>query len=215
MSIDQQTSIFNFTKDILVECPKCHSKAISNFDRVVCTNCLFVEKISVSRDDVDYRCEICHGRVKRNAYPEGWRAEGLKCVSCRTLQLAARCDRCGAPMPQNIEFDYETRKQPKNCKCFTCGSVNVKIINQSRGVVNNAIDPYFGLPLWLQASCCAHVLWAYNHAHLDFIKQYVTQLIRPSGLYNRSLISRLPKWIKSSNNRNAVLRVIERLENSN
>ena len=35
------------------------------------------------------------------------------------------------------------------------------------------LDHFFGLPLWLQISCCGQVLWAYNEAHLNFLESYV------------------------------------------
>jgi hypothetical protein len=80
------------------------------------------------------------------------------------------------------------------------------------------VDPFFHLPLWLRADCAGHTLWAYNVAHLAFIKRYVaaTDRRRPEpdehGWRNRLLESRLPKWMKLARNRAAILAATLELE---
>jgi hypothetical protein len=50
------------------------------------------------------------------------------------------------------------------------------------------------------------VLWAYNAEHLDFLEEYVRASIRErEPNRNASLASRLPAWLKSAKNREAVL----------
>lgn len=75
------------------------------------------------------------------------------------------------------------------------------------------------LPLWLQMPCNGHTLWAYNLKHLSFIEAYVTATDRRRskdeyGWSNRSLASRLPQWIRSSKNRDAILKAIQSLKQS-
>jgi hypothetical protein len=85
-----------------------------------------------------------------------------------------------------------------------------------------SVDPYFRLPVWLQAECCAHVLWAYNGRHLDLLESYVVARLRERGAvavpYVRpapmSLVERLPAWLKSAKNRDEVLRSIRRLRST-
>jgi len=78
---------------------------------------------------------------------------------------------------------------------------------------------YFELPLWLSLPCCGQVLWAYNVQHLDFLEDFVRAKLRERardetfGWSNKSLVSRLPKWIQSAKNRDAVLKCIARLRN--
>src|SRR5260370_39279346 len=70
-------------------------------------------------------------------------------------------------------------------------------------------DWYFQLPLWLQTPCAGEILWAFNSAHLSFLESYVPARDRrrlPN--VNRSAASRLPMWIKSAKNREAVLHAI-------
>ncbi|MGH1338261.1 MAG: hypothetical protein ACRBFS_19210 [Aureispira sp.] len=65
---------------------------------------------------------------------------------------------------------------------------------------------------FLEIPCCGQTLWAMNVEHLDFLERYVEADLRgrlPN--LNRSLASRLPPWIKSSKNRQEILKGISRL----
>jgi hypothetical protein len=86
------------------------------------------------------------------------------------------------------------------------------IIWSRRGQVD-ACDPYFGYPLWLVGEVKGNVFWAYNSAHLSFIRNYVQATIRvrePNR--NSSLASRLPHFLLDRKNRSAVLKEIAQLE---
>ncbi|MEH2416946.1 hypothetical protein [Nostoc sp.] len=80
------------------------------------------------------------------------------------------------------------------------------------------LDHFFGLPLWLQTSCCGQVLWAYNEAHLNFLESYVQSRLRERlpddtlGWHNGSLASRLPRWIKLTQHQEKVLQKIQQLK---
>lgn len=78
-----------------------------------------------------------------------------------------------------------------------------------------AIDPLFGLPLWLQTPCCGHVLWAYNADHLDFLEGYIAATIRErqGGKGNHHGIAvRLPRWMKLAKHRPELLKAIQKLQ---
>lgn len=75
------------------------------------------------------------------------------------------------------------------------------------------VDPIFGLDLWLREPVKGEVLWAYNRDHLTFIKHYVSADLReriPNR--NSTLASRLPTWVKSAKNRDAILAAVGKLE---
>ncbi|WP_050183896.1 hypothetical protein [Domibacillus robiginosus] len=78
--------------------------------------------------------------------------------------------------------------------------------------IGGAFDWYFGYPLYLQTHCCGHTLWAYNQEHLQYLKSYIAAELRENQPYYLSVESRLPFWMKSAKNRNAVLKAIEKLE---
>ncbi|MEM0962307.1 MAG: TFIIB-type zinc ribbon-containing protein [Bacteroidota bacterium] len=78
-------------------------------------------------------------------------------------------------------------------------------------------DDYFGLPLWLQTRCVGHTLWAYHQDHLDLRERHVSAKLRERsrtpgrGWCNASMASRLPTWMTSASNRDAVLRGLRTL----
>lgn len=82
-------------------------------------------------------------------------------------------------------------------------------------VAGSAVDPYFKLPLWLTTEVDGHLLWAYNHDHLAFLEQHIRATLRERTgpeYKNRSLGSRLPKWMSSAKNRGSILKAIARLQ---
>jgi DNA-directed RNA polymerase subunit RPC12/RpoP len=90
-----------------------------------------------------------------------------------------------------------------------------KKITGSHIIIGDAIDPYFHLPLWLMADCCGNTLWAYNLEHLEFLKQHVAAGLRERNTQvkaNKSLGSRLPKWMTAAKNRETVLKAIDLLK---
>ena len=68
----------------------------------------------------------------------------------------------------------------------------------------------FELELWLQVPCCGEILWAYNLEHVNFLEKFISAEIRERrqnpqfGWSNRSLQSRLPKWMLAGGKRDTV-----------
>ncbi len=74
-------------------------------------------------------------------------------------------------------------------------------------------DPFFQLPLWFVAEAKGGVFWAYNAAHLAFLKQYLGATLRIRQPHvNGSLASRLPAFLTDRRNRRAVIQAIDELE---
>ena len=74
-------------------------------------------------------------------------------------------------------------------------------------------DSYFGFSLWLNISCCGERLWVFNRRHWDLLYSYVKAEHRERtqnqyGWRNASIVSRLPPWISSKKNRDAVLKAL-------
>jgi hypothetical protein len=92
--------------------------------------------------------------------------------------------------------------------CEHCGAVRTE--GRRRSLLLGApVDPWFRRPVWLQAECCGHTLWAYNVEHLALLKEYVAADLREdSGGPGQSMLGRLPAWIKLAGNRRAVLRAL-------
>jgi len=125
-----------------------------------------------------------------------------------------RCPRCqrrasvvrAAPVKSHAIFG------PRRCACMHCGYIEDR--TGGSAVIGGPCDWFFGLPLWLQTPCCGHTLWAHNEDHLAFLECFVAATVRermPGLIWNRSLASRLPRWMQASANRAEVLRSLERL----
>ncbi|WP_344899907.1 hypothetical protein [Actinomadura meridiana] len=103
---------------------------------------------------------------------------------------------------------------PRRMVCRTCHYVRNwpdEDKNASSGW-GGPVDPFFRQPLWLQADCCGHTLWAFNVRHLDILENYVSAQLRERGEYvGLTMLARLPAWLKSSKNRTEILRTINRL----
>lgn len=97
-----------------------------------------------------------------------------------------------------------------------------KAIRHHGGVtrLGGPFDPYFRHALWLQAPFRKHTLWFYNPAHIDLIADFVAAplrtRVRPDDRNgadrgwggHATLLERLPSWIKSTQNRAAILKTI-------
>jgi hypothetical protein len=132
------------------------------------------------------------------------------------LVVCPKCQGCAKVRPiAQPATDY---RSPRRVTCLSCSYT--KDWHGDTIALGNAVDAYFGLPLWLQIEVGDRTLWAHNDRHLQFIKSFVQATIRErhdkpgQGWRNQSVISRLPEWIKLAKNRKRVLKAIELLEDT-
>lgn len=65
--------------------------------------------------------------------------------------------------------------------------------------------------LWLVTPCWGETLWAYNREHIEFLRSYIGARLRSHpkhaehGWSNKFIQSRLPAWMLSRGNRDALL----------
>lgn len=128
------------------------------------------------------------------------------------LVVCPKCSRMAKVVSAAVGSEKINAKlfAPRNLICLNC----VYRYSWQGGEIGigASVDWYFRLPLWLQISCCGKTLWAYNEKHLDFLANYVGAKLRErTPNTNKSLASRLPKWIKSAKNRDEILKAIEKL----
>lgn len=109
---------------------------------------------------------------------------------------------------------------PRRLVCRACGLTRHASggLSLFRGT-GEAVDPYFGLPLWLQTETRHGWVWAYNPEHLNLIRQFVQAPLRERPSWDShgrkmTVVARLPKWIKGAKNRIEVLRAIDRIRAS-
>lgn len=103
--------------------------------------------------------------------------------------------------------------QPAKLTCLHCAHSTTDPDPNRWTIYTDGRDPFFAHPLWLTATVRGHTLWAYNHKHLQFIKQLVQAKLREHAPnQNKTLSNRLPKWLLDKKNRNHILRAINKLE---
>ncbi|WP_241779738.1 hypothetical protein [Streptomyces natalensis] len=107
--------------------------------------------------------------------------------------------------------------RPRGLLCELCGTTR-DWTAERRGnalvaaTLGGSNDPFFELPLWLQAPCCNKLLWAYNGGHIDVLEAYIAARLRERvGFPTMSMLDRLPAWMKKAGNRTAILRALQRL----
>lgn len=138
------------------------------------------------------------------------------------------CPNCGGKALVRGENFDEPKPEVSEVKvvCTDCG-FNKTLENiskradpkQKRGnvlIFGSPVDPFFHLPVWLKADFSGEILWAYNLEHLDFLAAHVGAKLRERNGFKfqvRSIGARLPRWMTSAANREAVLKTIEKLKN--
>lgn len=140
--------------------------------------------------------------------------------------VLVRCPRCAgvarvAPAVPPAAGTVLSLSARRRFVCRGCGSARDATrsglrLFRERG---EATDPFFGLPLWLQAETRHGRVWAYNPEHLEVIRRFVAAPLRERAPWDAqvkkmTLVARLPSWIKSAKNRDEVLRAVERIRST-
>jgi len=133
------------------------------------------------------------------------------------MRVKRNCPECGKPIQLSL---YNLTKKEKKVKitCPACQVVQTfepeyleyRVLSQNFG---EGKDQYFGCELWLQSDFKGNVLWANNFEHLDYMKRYIQARLRErNDRKGFTLVEKLPQFIKSAKNREALLKEIEKLE---
>lgn len=92
---------------------------------------------------------------------------------------------------------------------------NRQVVRGRMYFLNAPRDPFFRLPVWMMTRYKNHLLWAYNHEHLEYLRTFVEAKLRErngeENVYNKSFGSRMPKWMQSKKNRDSILKKLEEL----
>ena len=128
-----------------------------------------------------------------------------------------RCQHCArvSPLPKHVPS--APHLPMRRLTCGTCAHIQewprTDVLPIGYTIHRGPLDWYFDLPLWLQTPCCGHVLYVYNSAHLSYLEVFVSADLREVARHhNRSLASRLPKWMQLEHNRGEVLQGLKRLQ---
>lgn len=169
------------------------------------------------------RCPKCGGRAcVTQPELEGRTRSRLACSTCGFSQATPmstspwRCRRCGHWFNSTVWSAFGKGARTVN-PCPICHEYRE---SESRWRdVRSPVDPFFGLPLFLQAPCCGEVLWAWNLEHLDLLAAVVGAALRErdrvsTAKSNDTLLGKLPRWVKAAKNREAVLACAGRMRDT-
>jgi ssDNA-binding Zn-finger/Zn-ribbon topoisomerase 1 len=197
--IDVGTPLGVFASEAFVVCHKCASAA-----RVTCKSKYWTPYAPRESKLVCLNCPF-----QTTGDEAAWLGPGVgvakeRCPNCGFKWLEARLHRRGLK-------GQGRRWAAVSCpECQKTARVPVRWQVRRLG---SAVDPVFGLPLWLQLSCCGETLWAYNASHLWALRGYVSAGLRERvGVMQWSMFSRLPKWMSAHKNRERILTSMKRLE---
>ena len=151
----------------------------------------------------------------------------LKELAHNILVACPKCERKALVKSSSIEVPAPSTTV--DVSCISCGYhkklIPIKssgpfswngITPTAFGLFGGDVDPYFLLPLWYKTFIGENVLWAYNLTHLELLEKHIKADLRTrNGLENRnkSVASRLPKWMTSKKNRVIILKKINTLKN--
>lgn len=193
------SNLASFSGNILVECPHCRKKAqvLANIKGAY----VFPYVHNPRRV---FRCENCFQTLD----PKSWYGPII------IFPAYGKCSKCGSGLmgKSRVVKKYQSKMK---VRCEVCNDEQFYKTGYETIQANDeqATDPYFGLPLWLQIPVGDKILWAYNYDHLELLKNYVSAKLREAqsgGKY--SLTWKLPNFIKVAKNRDKILKAISRLE---
>ncbi|WP_267113994.1 hypothetical protein [Xanthomonas sacchari] len=181
-------------------------------------------------DQVAVRCHRCGtpGWVLAQWEPYRWHAR-FRCGQCSAaldsaaddwvgmVQLVGRraCGHCGHQWVHVCAASAAAVPPPKTLpgRCASCRKDCAVAVQPRRVRDGSPSDPHFGMPLALVAPTRAGLLWAYNPRHLQELQDYVAATLRERrGLFGRSMVARLPAWMKLARHRPLMLRALQRLQ---
>jgi len=182
--------LFDFSDVVLVRCPRC-----ARAGHVVA---------QAAERQARFTCGGCGLRLDSAA--KDWQGPVL-CYGRRT------CERCGFGSVEHRSL-HATPPRPfhplRTCPCPRCGHANPLQVKLSPHPSSDPPgDPWFGLPLLLQATLPWGVLWAYNPHHLEALRGYVQAQLREQHCATKNtMFARLPDWMKAARHRPRLLKAI-------
>ena len=185
-----------FSEKIWVQCPKCSEPAMVMTELPKYTIPFPTGHKSVCN------CSSCGFQDSKNDKWFGY-FQGF---------LNRACRHCGS----SISHTTKPTKKPYKSTDITCGACKSTRTYEFKWYKyrnEKATDPYFGFDLWLQAKIKDNILWLYNIDHLNYLKEYVEAKLREDdGRYKYSMITNLPQWVKTSKNRELIVKKLNKLK---
>ncbi len=185
---DQHVRHSDFTDQVLVCCPSCSKKALVNdsggIARLVCGQCGYLKVEYKTRYILSFKKNCNHCSHALEVYDNNLTQE--------VTELTIKCPAC-----------RKKETYPVKCTPYTI----------SGGRRDGGKEFFFNADLWLKLPFKNEIFWAYNYRHLNYLKEYIQADLRENRDREfMSMTEKLPKFMQVAKNREALLKIIEKLQ---
>ena len=136
-----------------------------------------------------------------------------KLLSEFRIEVLVVCPRCEKKAVAKVSYqDEEARLFCGNCGYNQLKSTEVSVFGR-KGNWQLAANIDFGVDLWLKSSFKNDIFFAYNDEHLHYLEKYISADLREhKDRTHFTLLEKLPKFYHEAKNREALLKLIEKLK---
>lgn len=123
------------------------------------------------------------------------------------------CPACKKRATATVDFETKIAR----LSCLNCGH-NKEMTTQvtADASVQMPAHQFFKTNLWLQAPFKNDLFFAYNLQHLLYLERYITARLREhKDRTHFTLLEKLPKFYHEAKNRQALLKIIDKLKKEN
>lgn len=124
------------------------------------------------------------------------------------------CPKCSQQaITKLIDEPKEARLHCEHCGYSKTVSKCIEYAEGKLGELNQAAHLYFEAQLWLSYPFKGDEFWAYNPEHLQYLQDYISAKLREQNDRTHfTLLEKLPKFYHDAKNREALLKIIEKLK---
>ena len=126
------------------------------------------------------------------------------------------CPGCGKKAAATADHE----KKEARLYCLHCGFSKIATTTTEvlgiRGDLKIPAHEYFGAKLWFAAPFKNEEFFAFNREHLDYLEAYISATLREhKDRSHFTLLEKLPRFYHEAKNREALLKLIEKLKTKN
>lgn len=121
------------------------------------------------------------------------------------------CPQCSKKAIAKVDYEFQKAK----LFCAHCGYNKEKIttISGQQAHLILAAHSYFDAELWQQMPFKNDIFFAYNDKHLEYLENYIAAKLREhKDRMHFTLLEKLPKFYHEAKNREALLKIIDKLK---
>lgn len=183
-------AIMHRNEQVAVKCPKCSGLA----------------NISKGERGFMVRCTVCfHQEMEPEAY---------RCTA------SGICEVCERWFNEQVTDQKQQTQKAVRIACPHCSAVNQVVLRKALTYTGcysdfrNERDPVFQLELYYLDYFRGKPVWAANREHLSYLISYISAELRekPTAVIKRTASHSLPKYMKDAKNREAIVKLLHKLQ---